>query len=127
MEYVNDENEMHELMEAASQIKDWASEQMGSMRRPHKPSECDPGEEMEVMMSEEPDHKMEMSDLQQPMDEPPPRDFGKPVTKQKTVMEVIEPGVGMSSRMAPRAEEAMEDIAEDVQKLGKFGKKYKKY
>lgn len=126
MEYIDSEDEMNELMQAADHIKSWASDQMGSMRRPNKPSERMEEEvspEEESMESPHMEKYEDRPEIEQPMDVPPPRDLGKPIAREKTVMEIIEPGMGMR-KMPPKGEDMMDDWSnETIKKLDKFGKK----
>ncbi len=128
MQYLDSDDEMKELMEAADHIKGWAHEQMGAMRRPNKPADPmhdEGGESPREESMESPEmerHEMD-SGMEQPMDTPPPRDMGKPMKSERTIMEIIEPGVGMS-RPKPKDDENMDEWSnETVRKLDKFGKK----
>lgn len=127
MEYLSNEDDMKELMDAANHISGWADQQMASMRRPNKPpmdqeaSETAQDEADEPPMTER--HEMD-SGMEQPMDMPPPRDMGKPMMRDKTVLEVIEPGVGTNRKPHPSGDSGMDDWTnETVRKLDKFGKK----
>jgi hypothetical protein len=110
MEFVDDKDDIMESLKALDHIKDWAREQMGSLRRPNPQSsepegEAEPmGDEMDEGMGHNHDESGEMGEpeaeinieLEQPMDEPPPRQYGPPkkADRKWSVLEDITPGAG---------------------------------
>jgi hypothetical protein len=126
MQYLDNEADMKELMDAADRISGWADDQMASMRRPNKPMHEEAGETPNEEASESPKmERQEMeSGMEQPLDAPPPRDMGKPMMRDKTVLEVIEPGIGANRKPPPKYDTGIDEWTnETVRKLDKFGKK----
>lgn len=136
MEYMEDERDIEESLAALDRVKNWAYEQMGNRREPldqqdrnripdgDDPAELDDptqneGEEMPEDMElhrETPGLEIE---IEQPMDQPPPREFGGGGKKELSVI-----ATGHRQPKKPFPDDGMKDWSNDtVDKLDKFGRK----
>ncbi len=142
MEYVNDQSEIEESLEALDRIKDWAYEQMGGLRRPKPMDQQDldriPSGDDAAMLDdptanegEEFPEDIEMHredmEMEPPMDRMPPPSFGGSERPPPREPEVIKPrrmSAGPSSQPVPPKDDGMKKWTNDtVNKLDKFGRK----
>lgn len=141
MEYVDDKDDIEDSLAALDRVKNWAYEQMGSMRRPNGPGEAstmgdpsgdaqDEGAEGEQESAHDPRESDEMGDptddaMDQGADDAsgmrhykPPHEERRP-KKELTV-------IATGSKVPPRKPDdaGMDEWSNDtVKKLDKFGRK----
>lgn len=106
MEYIDDEEKIKELMKAVQKIKDWAIDQMGSMRKPKS---------SEVEIESRPDEEGFSSDMEEEMEHPMDEEsmeMDVPVKEEKTIIAM---GPKFGSKQGPE-----DDM---MKKLEKYGRK----
>jgi hypothetical protein len=128
MDYIDDPQEIEASLQALDRIKNWAYQQMGSMRRPGQqgpPETGQPAEGQVDEMNAPPAESMSL-EMEQPLDEPPPPDFGQVAKKPDVEVEIITPARGAPPPKSPppKDDDGMKKWTnETINKLDKFGRK----